>query len=282
MRQFIHPLRFLIRLACTLFTLLVDVVRFLRLCLRPSPALAAENLFLRKQLALYQEHHLKPQRATNTVRLALVGLGRWFDWRQALAVVQPATFLRWHRQGFQLFWRWTSRPGRPPIPADLQTLIRRLAQDNPMWGEERIANELLLKLTARDDPHAQLFEDYQETLTALGEGGEPSPVLRRFEMSLLRELGYAVILDRDVERDEPVARERDYVYVVEHGPVRAAGAPRNGVELSGQTLVDLQSGVFTSAATQQQSKLLMRTLINHCLGNQVLHTRQLLRDLQEL
>jgi DNA repair protein RecO (recombination protein O) len=52
--------------------------------------------------------------------------------------------------------------------------------------------------------------------------------------------------------------------------------------LSGQTLIDMQSGVFSSAATQQQSKLLMRTLINHCLGDQVLHTRQLLRDLQEL
>ena len=59
-------------------------------------------------------------------------------------------------------------------------------------------------------------------------------------------------------------------------------ATGNGVELSGQTLIDMQSGVFSSAATQQQSKLLMRTLINHCLGNQVLHTRQLLRDLQEL
>jgi DNA repair protein RecO (recombination protein O) len=143
-------------------------------------------------------------------------------------------------------------------------------------------NELLLKLTARDDPHEQLFGIYQETLAALEAGGEPAPVLRQFEMCLLRELGYAVILDRDVEYGEPVARERSYVYVVERGPVRTAGAPRTGVELSGQTLLDMQSGVFTSAATQQQSKLLMRTLINHCLGDQVLHTRQLLRDLQEL
>jgi DNA repair protein RecO (recombination protein O) len=143
-------------------------------------------------------------------------------------------------------------------------------------------NELLLKLLARDDPHEQLFAVYEETLAALGTSDEQSAVLRRFEMCLLRELGYAVILDRDVERGEPVARERSYVYVVERGPVSAAGAPRNGVELSGQTLIDMQSGVFSSAATQQQSKLLMRTLINHCLGNQVLHTRQLLRDLQEL
>jgi putative transposase len=152
MRRFMHPLRFLIRLACTLLTLLVDVVRFLSLCLRPSPALAAENLFLRKQLALYQERHVKPRRATNTTRMTLSWLTRWFDWRRALTIVQPATLIRWHRQGFRSFWRWTSRPGRPPIPADLQALIRRMAQDNPIWGEERIANELLLKLGLRVSP----------------------------------------------------------------------------------------------------------------------------------
>jgi transposase InsO family protein len=132
--------------------LLIDGARYLWLCLRPSPALAAENLFLRKQLALYQERHVKPRRATNATRLALVWLSRWFNWRQALAVVQPDTLTCWHRQGFRLFWRWQSRPGRPPIPADLQALIRRMAQENPSWGEERLANELLLKLGLRVSP----------------------------------------------------------------------------------------------------------------------------------
>jgi putative transposase len=136
----------------TLLALLVDVVYFLRLCLRPPSALAAENLFLRKQLALYQERHITPRHATNAVRFTLVWLARWFDWRQALAVVQPATFIRWHRQGFRLFWRWKSTPGRPPIPADLQALIRRMARENPTWGQERIANELLLKLGLRVSP----------------------------------------------------------------------------------------------------------------------------------
>jgi transposase InsO family protein len=118
-----------------------------------SPAtLAAESLFLRKQLALYQERQVKPRRATDATRLALVWLGRWFDWRQALAIVQPETFTRWHRQGFRLFWRWKSRPGRPRIPAELQVLIRQMAQDNPTWGQERIANELLLKLGMRVSP----------------------------------------------------------------------------------------------------------------------------------
>jgi hypothetical protein len=69
-----------------------------------------------------------------------------------LAVVQPATLIRWHRQGFRLFWQWKSCPGRPPIPADLQVLIRRMACDNPSWGEEQIANELLLKLGLRMSP----------------------------------------------------------------------------------------------------------------------------------
>src|SRR5438874_1445717 len=141
-----------LHLTGTLLTLLVEVGRFLRLCLRPPAALVAENLFLRKQLALYQECHSKPRRATEATRLALVWLARWFDWRQALAMVQPATFIRWHRQGFRLFWRWKSRPGRPPIPPDLQARIRRMAQENPTWGEERIANELLLKLGLRVSP----------------------------------------------------------------------------------------------------------------------------------
>jgi hypothetical protein len=89
-------LRNLMRFACLLFTLTCDAERFLRLFLRPSSALAAENLCLRKQLALYQERHTKP-------RLALVWLSRWCDWRQVLAIVQPETFLRWHRKGFRLF-----------------------------------------------------------------------------------------------------------------------------------------------------------------------------------
>jgi putative transposase len=152
MTQFTHRRRTLMSLTGMLLTLLGDGMCFLFLCLRSRSALAAENLFLRKQLALYQERHVKPRHATNTTRMALIWLARWFDWRRALAVIQPATLIRWHRQGFRVFWRWTSQPGRPPIPADLRALIRRMARDNPTWGEERIANELLLKLGLRVSP----------------------------------------------------------------------------------------------------------------------------------
>jgi putative transposase len=89
-------------LAGTLLTLLLDALCYVAFCLRSPAALAAEKLFLRKQLALYRERHVKPRRVTRATRIALVWLGRWFDWHQALAVVQPATFIRWHRQGFRL------------------------------------------------------------------------------------------------------------------------------------------------------------------------------------
>ena len=56
------------------------------------------------------------------------------------------------RQGFRLFRRWKSRPGRPPIPVQLRQLICQMVVSNPSWGEERIANELLLKLGIRESP----------------------------------------------------------------------------------------------------------------------------------
>jgi putative transposase len=152
MTHLVRLIRHLAQFIYTLLMLMGDGGRYLVFRLRSPTALAAENLFLRKQLALYRERGIKPRRATPAIRLALIWLARWFDWRQALVVMQPATLIRWHRQGFRLFWRWKSQPGRPTIPADLQALIRRMARENPSWGEERIANELWLKPGLRMSP----------------------------------------------------------------------------------------------------------------------------------
>jgi putative transposase len=137
--------------ACWL-NLLADLFRFLVLSLRSKTSLAAENLFLRKQLGFYQERKIRPRRIDRSTRLTLVWLSHWFEWQNALAIVRPQTFIGWHRKGFQLFWRWKCRSGRPRIPLDLQRLIRQMACNNPSWGEERIANELLLKLGLRVSP----------------------------------------------------------------------------------------------------------------------------------
>ena len=129
-----------------------ELVQFVEASLRSRTALAAENLFLRKQLALYRERQVKPRRASDPVRLTLVLLARCFAWREALTSVQPATLRRWHREAFRLFWRWRSRPGRPRLPVELQHLIGSMARDNATWGEERIAAKLLLKLGIRVSP----------------------------------------------------------------------------------------------------------------------------------
>lgn len=82
----------------------------------------------------------------------MVLLSRLFSWRDVLVIVKPKTLIAWHRAGFRLFWHWKSRRGRPPIPAELRALIRQMARDNVSWGEERIANELRLKLGVQVSP----------------------------------------------------------------------------------------------------------------------------------
>lgn len=129
-----------------------DVLSFVRLSLCSRTALIAENLFLRKQLAFYQERQIPPRRLTNAARLWLVFWSHFFAWRSALLVVKPATLIGWHRKAFRLFWKWKSRPGRPRIPLDLRQLIVQMVRDNPTWGEERIAHELWLKLGIRVSP----------------------------------------------------------------------------------------------------------------------------------
>jgi hypothetical protein len=92
-------------------------LQYLLLSNRSSQKLAAENLFLRKQLALFQEREIKPRRADDATRAALVWLSRAFNWRDALVVVKPAALIRWHREGFRCYWKLRSRPGRPSCRA---------------------------------------------------------------------------------------------------------------------------------------------------------------------
>jgi len=141
-----------LRVLGILLQLVGDVFRWWVLAFRSSGSIKAENLFLRRQLALYMERGVKPRRIDSVMRISLTLLSRFFDWRDCLIVVRPQTLIRWHRAGWKLFWRLKSRPGRPRIPPEIQALIRRMANENPSWGEERISNELLLKLGIRVSP----------------------------------------------------------------------------------------------------------------------------------
>jgi DNA repair protein RecO (recombination protein O) len=141
-------------------------------------------------------------------------------------------------------------------------------------------NELLLRLLPREDAHESLFDYYASALQTLSNGADLATTLRRFELKLLQEMGYAVPLLQD-ENDVPIEADKNYRYEAEYGAC-ALSATKNGVQLSGKTMLDMARDDYSDAATQNQSKQLMRYLLAHYLGDKPLHTRQLLIDLQGL
>jgi putative transposase len=91
----------LIQVICRM---LADVVGMVALSLRPRRSIQAENLLLRRQLALFKERGLKPRRIDAATRLSFACLSQRCDWRSCLIVVRPETVIRWHRAGWRLFW----------------------------------------------------------------------------------------------------------------------------------------------------------------------------------
>ena len=141
-------------------------------------------------------------------------------------------------------------------------------------------NELLLRLLPREDAHESLFAYYAAALQTLSIETDLANTLRRFELKLLQELGYAVPLLQD-ENDTPIEVDKTYRYEAEYGACELA-ATKNGVQCRGKTLLDMARDDYRDAQTQSQSKQLMRYLLAHYLGDKPLHTRQLLIDLQGL
>ncbi len=114
----------MIALVRIVLRLLTDLIALAAFTFRQRRAVAAEILVLRRQIALYRERGIKPRRIDAVTRISLALLSRFFNWQGALVVVRPETMIRWHRAGWRLFWRLKSRPGRPPIPLQIQALIR--------------------------------------------------------------------------------------------------------------------------------------------------------------
>ncbi len=141
-------------------------------------------------------------------------------------------------------------------------------------------NELLLRLLPREDAHEALFAYYTSTMQTLSNGADLATTLRRFELKLLQEMGYAVPLLQD-ENDGEIDADKTYRYEAEYGACELS-ATKNGVQLTGKTMLDMARDDYNDAQTQAQSKQLMRYLLAHYLGDKPLHTRQLLIDLQGL
>ena len=143
-------------------------------------------------------------------------------------------------------------------------------------------NELLLRLLPREDAHEDLFDYYTKTLQILMTAKDLANTLRKFELTMLQEMGYAVPLTHD-ENEVEIDPERTYRYEADYGAnLSSAGLNKtqNGVLLLGKTMLDMAQGDYSNAQTKLQSKQLMRYLLAHYLGDKPLHTRQLLIDLQ--
>jgi DNA repair protein RecO (recombination protein O) len=143
-------------------------------------------------------------------------------------------------------------------------------------------NELLLRLLPRDDAHEALFEVYGESLRQLSTGVPQASVLRSFEKRLLSELGYAPLLEREALSGEPIEPSRRYVYEPDRGPVVTNASGNDSLVVSGQTLLDLAADEFGRPETRDEARMLLRTLIGQRLHGKVLHTRAVLRELNDL
>ena len=122
------------------------LIAAVRAIFKSRAQLIAENLCLRQQLVVLKRRQQRPRLRDADRRFWIVAC-RWFEhWPEALIIVQPETVLGWHRRGWKAYWRWRSQQhkggGRRRISPELRALIRPMACENRLWGQQRIQAEL--------------------------------------------------------------------------------------------------------------------------------------------
>jgi DNA repair protein RecO (recombination protein O) len=172
---------------------------------------------------------------------------------------------------------WLSWTGR----GEVQTLVRSEPAGRAMnLSGKRLfcgfyLNELLVRLLQRGDPHEHLFAFYHGALASLGAGDDLETVLRQFELRLLDEIGYAPVLDREIDGGEPVRPGVRYRYEAGSGPRRLGEGDPGG--FAGETLLGLAAGVPLSGRSVAEARDLLRALLAPCLGPRPLRSRELFR-----
>ncbi|MFI4924825.1 MAG: DNA repair protein RecO [Vicinamibacteria bacterium] len=144
-------------------------------------------------------------------------------------------------------------------------------------------NELVLKLLPREDPHPKLYAIYHDALAELAGGAEQAPVLRRFELALLGELGYALQLATETDTGAPVDPDARYHYAFDRGARQSPPAP--GVRwptVRGATLIALATSAVPDPETAADAKRLMREVLDHYLEQRRIFSRRIVQDLQAL
>lgn len=215
------------------------VLRCIPAFLRSRSKQAIVERVLRQQLATFAEKGRRP-RITPADRGFWVLLSRvWSGWKEVLVIVQPDTVVRWHRNGFRLYWRSISKPGpgRPPISAEVQALIRRLANEN-CWRARNVQAELEklgifvgLSTVSRTLPKRDPDRDQRQRWSTFLQNHRHEIAAMDFLVVPTRRIPAPVRLVRDwprKSRDHPLRRHRAPELVLGHAAASRSFSRRDG------------------------------------------------------
>ena len=148
------------------------------------------------------------------------------------------------------------------------TAVETVGTPSRLSGDRGLAglylNELVVRLTGRQDPSPGLFDAYAQTLTRLGSAESLAWSLRRFERDLLRSIGYGLQLEHEADTGEPLLPQAHYRYQAEQGAVRcAAGSARTP---RGSDLLALAHDRMPDEHGLRALRHMMREIIRFHLG----------------
>ncbi len=173
-----------------------------------------------------------------------------------------------------LLLSWSGK-GELPVATSAELFGRFLR----LQGHGRLCgfylNELVVRLLHRYDAHQSLFDHYQRVIYKLEQPADHEWMLRLFEKHMLKELGYALVLDQEADTGERVRPESSYHYEPQQGVLRTEPDSSDNTIVKGATLIALAEEKLTDDYCRQEVKRLMRSVIGYHLGGRVLHSRKL-------
>jgi DNA repair protein RecO (recombination protein O) len=233
-----------------------------------------EQVLLERGFVLHQ----RPYRNTSQLlecltathgRIGLIARGSRRTATGKRALLQPFVPLR-------LSWLQRGELGR-------LTHVEAASQSYELEAQRLLAgyysNELLLRLTARGDPNAEIFSCYSRCLAKLAAGAHIARTLRIFELQLLQALGYGLELDVDVTTGEPLRPELRYSFEVEVGARSSSDVEPDADVYSGNHLISLRERVLEDEGSLRAAQRLLARVLRVYLGDRPLQSRLVLQDI---
>jgi len=136
-------------------------------------------------------------------------------------------------------------------------------------------NELLVRLLHQHESHPELFDFYDKAIFDLSVAESTDAVFRSFEKGLLEALGYGLVLDHDVDDGRAIEADKKYFYLIDSGPVKDIPLTGSYIEITGNSLIALEKGSLENKSELEESKRLMRFILQSHLGTKPLASRAL-------